>query len=619
MRQRLQWLATLVVVAVILALQPPAAPAAAQATDPPAIVPGAVTVNEGNGGITPALVPVTLTRSSTSTVTAQYETVPLSAASPEDFTARTGTLTFVPGDNSELIPIQVKGDRMHEGDELFAVRVHTASNADVGGFGGHGFVFVTNDDAVPVATPGHVTVTEGHAGTTDAVVPITLDRPNDKPVTVEYVTLDHTAVAPADYVPASGTLTFAPGETEKSVTVQVNGDTDPEPSEVALLSLRNATNATIGGFFGLGLISITEDDPPPVITPGSVRVEEGNSGTTAATVPISLDRPSSTPITLEYVTIDNSAMAPGDYAPASGTVTFAPGQTEQSVTIQVNGDTVREQDELALVSFRNPSFGTLAGFFGLGFVHITNDDNQPSGLGFQIDVTQGAPGATVNGQVDPQDVADLCATDVETVQDRFQAFALVASAEAMDRYPNGIESVFPPGSQPPLPTETLVEFWAWSFYTLIGGGVTDDPAVAEQVLPQLFVMTFADIATQTPIGELGSFDPATGVGSVTVPDVDPGLLAVAAACVMPSADLAVIEAGVAATTDLWMEQFDLPETMTQENIQQVNQALEEGLMGGPCDDCAIEDAVLNWAPTLLSKILYFDALGVQLFTVLPPP
>lgn len=619
MRQRLARLTTLVVTAMVVALVPTADPAAAQTTDAPAIVPGAVTVREGDGGTTAALVPITLTRRSTSTVTAQYETVSLSATSTEDFSARTGTLTFVPGDTSEFIPIQVKGDRMHEEDELFAVRVHSASNATIGGYAGHGFVFVTNDDAVPVVTPGHVTVGEGHSGTTDVVVPITLDRPNHEPVTVDYVTLDYTAVAPPDYVPASGTLTFAPGETEKSVTIQVNGDTDPEPNEVALISLRNSTNASIGGFFGLGLVSIVEDDPPPIITPGTVRIEEGNSGTTAATVPITLDRASSTPITVEYTTIDNSAAAPGDYVPASGTVTFAPGQTTQSVTVQVNGDTLREQDELVLVSFRNPTFGTLAGFFGLGFAHITNDDNQAPGLRFQIDLTQGAPGAIVNGQVNPQDVADVCATDVETVQDRFQAFALVASAEAMDRYPNGIESVFPPGSPPPLPTRTLVEFWAWSFYTLIGGGVTDDPAVAEQVLPQLFVLTFADIATQTPVGELGSFDPATGQGSVTVPDVDPGLLAVAAACVMPSADLAVIEAGVAATTDLWMDEFDLPETMTQENIQQVMQALDEGLMGGPCDDCNIEDAVLSWAPTLLSQILFFDALGVQAFTVLPPP
>jgi hypothetical protein len=328
--------------------------------------------------------------------------------------------------------------------------------------------------------------------------------------------------------------------------------------------------------------------------------------------------PSSTPITLEYATIDNTAVAPGDFAPASGTVTFAPGQTEQSVTIQVKGDTLREPDELALVSFRNPSFGTLAGFFGLSFVHITNDDNAPAALGFQIDLTQGGPGTTVNGQVDPQNVADLCATDVETVQDRFEAFGLVASAEAMNRYPSGIQSVFPPGAEPPLPTEKLVEFWAWSFYTLIGGGVAQDPAVAEQVLPQLFVLTFADIATQSPVGELGSFDPTTGQGSVTVPDVAPGLLGVAAACVMPTVDLAEIEAGVAAITDLWMQEFDLPETMTRENAAAVNQALEEGLMGGSCDECAIEDAVLSWAPTLLSKILYFDALGIQVFTVTPP-
>ena len=63
-----------------------------------------------------------------------------------------------------------------------------------------------------------------------------------------------------------------------------------------------------------------------------------------------------------------------DYTPASGTVTFAPGQTSKTVTIQVDGDTLVEPDEYVIVSFHDPTNAVMGGFYGLGFGLITNDD-----------------------------------------------------------------------------------------------------------------------------------------------------------------------------------------------------------------------------------------------------
>jgi hypothetical protein len=58
------------------------------------------------------------------------------------------------------------------------------------------------------------------------------------------------------------------------------------------------------------------------------------------------------------------------------------------------------------------------------------------------------------------------------------------------------------------------------------------------------VLTFADLATQEPVGELSSFDPVTGVGPVVVPDVTPGPWAVAAVCIAPTLDLEALDAGI---------------------------------------------------------------------------
>lgn len=63
-----------------------------------------------------------------------------------------------------------------------------------------------------------------------------------------------------------------------------------------------------------------------------------------------------------------------DYVAASGTVTFAPGETAKSVSITINGDTVSESDEYVVVSFHDPTNAKIGGFYGLGLVLIQNDD-----------------------------------------------------------------------------------------------------------------------------------------------------------------------------------------------------------------------------------------------------
>ena len=63
-----------------------------------------------------------------------------------------------------------------------------------------------------------------------------------------------------DYVPASGTVTFAPGVTAQSVTITVNGDTVVEPDECVLVHFHDATNAVVGGFYGIGVGTIINDD-----------------------------------------------------------------------------------------------------------------------------------------------------------------------------------------------------------------------------------------------------------------------------------------------------------------------------------------------------------------------
>ena len=75
---------------------------------------------------------------------------------------------------------------------------------------------------------------------------VTLSNPSSTNVTVVYSTANGTATAGSDYTTAGGTLTFAPGETSKTVTVVVSGDTTFEPNETFTVGLSAPSGATLG-------------------------------------------------------------------------------------------------------------------------------------------------------------------------------------------------------------------------------------------------------------------------------------------------------------------------------------------------------------------------------------
>jgi sugar lactone lactonase YvrE len=239
--------------------------------------------------------------------------------------------------------------------------------------------------------PGAVAAPEGDEGTTTVGVPISLSRATAETVTVRWNTLV-VGGAPAgqadptsDYVPASGTITFAPGEVTQTASIVVRGDTVIEPSEYIVVSFHDPTNAPLTGVWGLGFATITADDS--VLRPDFWDTREDNSGTTVLDVPILLSSPSSVPVTVQWNTLFVPGARPGgwavgtvqadpgiDYVPASGTLTFPPGETQLSASITVNGDTVMEPTEFVIVSFHDPTNAVVEGFGGLGFGFIYDDD-----------------------------------------------------------------------------------------------------------------------------------------------------------------------------------------------------------------------------------------------------
>ncbi len=349
--------------------------------DSPSATINDVSVVEGNSGTVNAVFTVTLSQANPNPVSFTYQTapgVPNPATAGTDYTAIPATtLLFDPNQISKTVTVMVNGDTTVELDEQFVVNLSMPANATISDSQGVGTI--TNDD-VPTLSVNDVTQVEGNAGTSVFAHTITLSQPSPLSVSVSYATSNGTATAGSDYVAIPATVvTFAPGETTKTVDVTVNGDTTTEINETYNLDLSSPTNATIADNLGLG--TITNDDIP-TLSVNDVSQNEGNSGTSNFAFTVTLSQASPVDVTVNYetstgvMTLGNptTPATPGvDYVAIPTTLlTFTAGQTTKTVNVVVNGDTVTELDETFVVLLTAPTDATIAD--GIGNGTIVNDD-----------------------------------------------------------------------------------------------------------------------------------------------------------------------------------------------------------------------------------------------------
>lgn len=220
---------------------------------------------------------------------------------------------------------------------------------------------------------------EGNTGTTAFTFTVTRTNPIGS-ASVDYTTapaITNSATAGVDFVATSGTLNFLPGETTKTITVLVNGDTTFEPDEFFNVILSNAIGDTIGDTTGMG--GVRNDDaalPTVSILPTASSTQlEGNSGTTAFTFTVALSTSTTQPITVNYSTNDGTAISSSDYQDNDGTLTFVPGgPLTQTITVLVNGDTQLEPTETFTVSLNSATNANISSSAGVAVGTIVNND-----------------------------------------------------------------------------------------------------------------------------------------------------------------------------------------------------------------------------------------------------
>ncbi|MFN8633983.1 MAG: Calx-beta domain-containing protein [Chloroflexota bacterium] len=334
------------------------------------------TVVEGDSGTSNMTFTVSLSSVASVPVTVGWSTgaAPqpgLAAASNSDYVSASGVLTFVPGETTKTIVVQIVGDLANEPTKTFAVTLANPTNASIGR--GTAVGTIVDNDGLPSLSIDDKSLAEGNSGSQALQFTVTLSPPSGQTVTVQYATANDTATAGADYTATSGTLTFVAGQTTQPVSVQVTGDTTTEPNERFFVNLTNPTNATIVKSQGIG--SIVNDDATPVVTlgvSGSPFSENGGQATVTAT----LSNPTTLPVTVD-LGFGGSATQTTDYTPSATQITIPALQTTGSITLTGVNDGLFEGPETVQVTITGATNATV-GSPNQVAATISEDDASPT-------------------------------------------------------------------------------------------------------------------------------------------------------------------------------------------------------------------------------------------------
>ena len=158
---------------------------------------------------------------------------------------------------------------------------------------------------------------------------------------LNYATSNLTATAGADYTAGTGTITFSPGDTTKNVPVAVLADVIDEQDETVKVTLSNPVNVTLND--SEGILTITDNDNAPTISIADTTIPNENA--VVRTTAVTLSAASEKTVTVQYATANGTATATNDYISATGTLSFAPGDTSKTVPVTIVQDTLDELNE----------------------------------------------------------------------------------------------------------------------------------------------------------------------------------------------------------------------------------------------------------------------------------
>ena len=190
---------------------------------------------------------------------------------------------------------------------------------------------------------------------------------------VTFTTGDGTATAGSDYTAVTAVVSFAVGESSKTVNVPILGDAIVESREAINLTLSNPTGGGTLAAQRTAILFITDND-----TNGSLQLKSATfsvaEGTANATITVTRTGGTYGAVDVSYATSDNTATAGSDYTAKSGTLTFAQGQTSRTLTVPILNDAAAEGVESLNLTLSSPAGGATLGQARRAVLTITDND-----------------------------------------------------------------------------------------------------------------------------------------------------------------------------------------------------------------------------------------------------
>ncbi|MBU0679582.1 MAG: lamin tail domain-containing protein [Verrucomicrobia bacterium] len=328
-------------------------------------------IMEGDSGTTNVVFIITLNRTNDSATSINFATSDGTAEAGQDYVAVAATtLVFSAGISTQIVEVDVLGDTLASGDEIFYAVLSSPTNLLL--LDNQGACTIINDDGTSSVVIANVNINEGNTGTSNMVFAVTMSAENESDASVNYLTQDGSAKAGSDYIAIGETALIIPaGETVTSITVQAVSDALASPHEYMVVNLVNPTNTTIADSQASGWIF--NDDGSSAFSINDSSVDEGDSGTTNLPFTITLSPGNEDETSVVFASSNGTALAGSDYtAVAPTTVLFSAGTLNAVVDVEVLGDTDIEANKTFFGLLSSPVNASISD--AQGVATILDDD-----------------------------------------------------------------------------------------------------------------------------------------------------------------------------------------------------------------------------------------------------
>jgi hypothetical protein len=306
-------------------------------------------------------------------VSVHYTATDGTAVAGSDYVAVAGDVTFADGETSKIVNISITDDSLAEGNETVILTLSAPTNGAVlespstatltildnetSGTGAQGSA-ASAAPTVPTIGFGAAAymVAENGVGVTVTVI---RSGPSTSAVSVNYATANGSAKS-SDYTPASGTLSFAAGETSKAFTVTPINDTTIEGNVTVNLSLSAPTGGAVLASPSSIPLTIVDDESLSFGT-GTLKFAKATAAASEGeSLLLTIQRSGGAKgtVSVNYATRNGSAAAGSDYTSVSGTMTFLSGEAAKVITIPILSDSLNDGEEVFSVDLSAPTGGT---------------------------------------------------------------------------------------------------------------------------------------------------------------------------------------------------------------------------------------------------------------------